>query len=122
MLALTVQTGYTVTNDQRTETISGQMKITGTGQYPAGGFALDSVILAIPECTGTIMRVIVQSDVASGYIWQRVPSTGKLEGLQVPPTGSLTTASPLQQLPSTVDNITLQNETLNFVATIKRNS
>lgn len=120
-LALTVS-GYTVTNDQRTETISGRMLITGTGNYPAGGLDLDSVIKAIPECTGTIMRVLVTSDVGSGYIWQRISATGKLMGLQVPPSTSLTTASPLQQLPSTVSNTTLQNEALNFVATIKRNS
>jgi len=122
MLALTVQTGYTVTNDQRTETISGRMLITGTGNYPVGGLPLDSVILAIPECTGSIMRVVCTSDVGSGYIWQRIPSTGKLMGLQVPPSGSLTTAAPLQQLPSTIDNNTLVNEAINFVATIKRNS
>ena len=122
MLALTVQVGYTVTNDQRTETISGQMKITGTGVYPVGGIPIDSVIRALPEATGSIMRIIVQSDVGSGYIWQRQPATGNLMGLQVPPSGSLTTAAPLQQLPSTLDNNTLVNEVLNFVATIKRNS
>ena len=121
-LALAVQTGYTVTNDQRTETISGRMLITGTGNYPAGGLALDTVILAIPECTGTIMRVLVTSDVGSGYIWQRIASTGKLMGLQVPPSGSLTTAAPLQQVPSSLTDVTLSNEALNFVATIKRNS
>jgi hypothetical protein len=121
-MSLAVQTGYTVTNDQRTETISGRMLITGTGNYPAGGFPLDSVILALPECTGTLMRVLVNSDVGSGYIWQRIAATGNLMGLQVPPSGSLTTAAPLQQLPSTVTNTTLQNEALNFVATIKRNS
>ena len=121
-LALVVQVGYTVTNDQRTETISGRMLITGSGSYPAGGLPLDSVISAIPEATGSIMRVLVTSDVGSGYIWQRIPATGKLMGLQVPPSGSLTTAAPLQQIPSSVDQVTLGNEILNFVATIKRNS
>jgi hypothetical protein len=121
-LALAVQVGYTVTNDQRTETISGRMLITGTGNYPVGGLDIDSVIKAIPECTGTILRVICTSDVGSGYIWQRIQSTGKLMGLQVPPSGSLTTAAPLQQLPSTTDQVTLQNEAINFIATIRRNS
>jgi len=121
-LSLAVQVGYVVTNDQRTETISGRMLITGSGNYPAGGLTLDSVIAAIPEATGSIMRVLVTSDVGSGYIWQRIPATGKLMGLQVPPSGSLTTAAPLQQIPSSVDQVTLGNEILNFVATIKRNS
>ena len=120
-LALTVGL-YTVTNDQRTETISGRMTITGSGNYPAGGYALDSVIKAIPECTGTIMRVTVMSDVQSGYVYSRNPTTGKLMQLQVPPSGSLTTAAPLQQVPSTLDQNTAASEVLNFVATILRNS
>lgn len=120
-LALTVGL-YTATNDQKTTTISGRMTITGSGNYPAGGFTLDSVIKAIPECQGAIMRVVVTSDVGSGYIYQRIPTTGKLMPLQVPPSGSLTTAAPLQQVPSTLDQNTFASEVLNFVATILRNS
>jgi hypothetical protein len=123
-LALAVQVGYVVTNDQRTTTIWGKMLITGTGNYPVGGFALDSVLLAIPEATGAIINVQADSNanIPSGYIWQRNPITGKLMGLQVPPSGSLTTAAPLQQIPSSVDQNTLTNEVIGFEATYKRNS
>jgi len=113
---------YMASNDQKTTTLSGRMTIVGTGNYPVGGIPLDSVILALPEATGVIARVLLTSDVGSGYIWQRQPLTGKAMGLQVPPTGSLTTAAPLQQLPSTIDNVTLQNEVINFVAVVKRNA
>ena len=120
-LALTVQTGYVATNDQKTVSILGQMKITGTGNYPVGGIPIDGAILGLPEATGAIIRIDCWSDAASGYMWTRIPSTGKLMGLQVPPSGSLTTAAPLQQLPSTVDNNTLVNELISFEATINRN-
>jgi hypothetical protein len=42
--------------------------------------------------------------------------------LQVPPSGSLTTAAPLQQLPSSVTEVTLNNEAINFEATLLRNA
>lgn len=123
-LSLVVQAGYLVENSQKTIKISGRMLITGSGSYPVGGFVLDSVLLALPEATTNsgVRRCEVMSDVGSGYIWQRIPSTGKLMGLQVPPAGSLTTAAPLQQLPSSVDQVTLNNEVLNFEARFLRNS
>jgi hypothetical protein len=120
-LALTVG-AYTATNDQKVTTISGSMTITGTGNYPVGGFAVDSVIKALLEATGTIMAVYVQTDVGSGYIYNRQPATGKLMVLQVPPSGSLTTAAPLQQVPSTLDQNTFASERLNFVARVFRNA
>ncbi len=123
-LSLVVQPGYVVDNTQKKIIISGKMLITGVGVYPPGGIALDSVLLALPEATTNsgVRRCILTSDVGSGYIWQRIPSTGKAMGLQVPPAGSLTTAAPLQQLPATVDNLTLQNETINFEVEILRNA
>jgi hypothetical protein len=92
--------------------------------YPVGGLPLDSVLLALPESTTNsgVRRCILTSDVGSGYIWQRIPATGKMMGLQVPPTGSLTTAAPLQQLPSTVSDLTLQNEAINFQVEMLRNA
>jgi hypothetical protein len=123
-LAITVQAGYVVDNTQKKVIISGRLLITGTGNYPVGGLPLDSVLLALPESTTNsgVRRCILTSDVGSGYIWQRIPATGKMMGLQVPPTGSLTTAAPLQQLPSTVSDLTLQNEAINFQVEMLRNA
>ena len=123
-LALTVQAGYIVDNTGHRRIITGQMRITGTGSYPAGGLPIDSVMLALPESitNSGLRRIVVNSDVGSGYVWQRIASTGKLMGLQVPPSGSLTTAAPLQQLPSTIDQVTLGNELLNFQAEFLRNA
>jgi hypothetical protein len=123
-LALTVQAGYIVDNTQKFITITGTILITGTGNYPAGGFTLDSVLLALPEATTNsgVKRCIVTSNVGSGYIWQRITSNGKLMGLQVPPSGSLTTAAPLQQIPSSVTDVTFGNESLGFEAKFLRNA
>jgi len=119
-LALSVGVGYVATNDQKTVRIIGTMTITGTGNYPVGGLPVDAVMLALPESTGSVIRVDASS--ALGYIWTRVPSTGKLMALQVPATASLTTAAPATQIPSTVDNNTLVNELISFETTIKRNA
>jgi hypothetical protein len=123
-LVLTVAAGYLVDNTQKAIKISGRMTITGSGSYPAGGLALDSVILALPEATTNsgVRRCVMTSDVGSGYIWTRITSTGKAMALQVPPSGSLTTAAPLQQLPSSVTEVTLNNEAINFEATLLRNA
>lgn len=123
-LSLQVQPGYVVDDTKSLRVISGTLRIIGTGNYPANGLALDSVMLAIPEAVTNsgVLRCIVTSRVGSGYIWLRIAATGKLMGLQVPPSGSLTTAAPLQQLPSTVSDVTLQNESLDFELSVKRNA
>ena len=123
-LTLTVSADYLVDNTQKCTIISGRLLITGTGNYPAGGFTLDSVLLALPEATTNsgIKRCILTSDVGSGYIWQRIVATGKMMGLQVPPSGSLTTAAPLQQIPSSVTDVTFGNEAINFEFKILRNA
>lgn len=74
-----------------------------TDTYPAGGFELKSVLNAALIANGTLDYVAAWSTSGSGYVYQYIPSTGKLMVLQVPPTGSLTTAAPLQQL-SSADN------------------
>ena len=123
-LALTVQTGYLVDNTQKKQIVSGALKVTGSGNYPVGGIALDSVIKAIPEVTtnSPIRRIILTSDTGTGYIYQRIPSTGNMMILQVPPNGSLTTAAPLQQIPSSTNMQGVQNDTINFEAEILRNA
>lgn len=72
-----------------------------TDIYPVGGFLFDSVFKQMEQVKSTSGKprwVQVQS--TAGYIYQYIPATGKLMVLQVPPSGSLTTAAPLQEYPS----------------------
>ena len=70
--------------------------------YEAGGVPLDAVLLALPEAqtNSGVLYCRMWDNSGQGYIFQRIPSTKTMMILQVPPSGSLTTAAPLQQLPS----------------------
>src|SRR5215475_7232401 len=68
-----------------------------TDTYPATGLPLDTVLAAALGPTGPLEYVLTWSEGGSGYVYQRVASTGRMMVLQVPPSGSLTTAAPLQQ-------------------------
>jgi len=123
--SLSVASGFSQTNDQRTETFYGQLTPSSpTDIYPAGGFPFDSILLqALQPSTQTPLRVLVWSVAGSGYIYQRVSANGKLMVLQVPPKGSLTTAAPLQQLPSSSDSLSgVYNDVIQFEATYARNA
>jgi hypothetical protein len=104
LATLTVNPGYIVDNTQKLIQIHGSLFVNGT-VYEVGGIPLDSVLLALPEVTTNsgVKYCILTDDTGSGYIFQRIPSTGNMMILQVPPSGSLTTASPLQQLPSSTN-------------------
>lgn len=121
--ALVVQPGYIVDNTQRKVIVSGRLKVTGT-VYEAGGIALDSVLLAIPEVTTNsgVRRCILTSDTGTGYIYQRIAATGTMMILQVPPSGSLTTAAPLDELPSSTTLTGINNDAINFEAEFLRNA
>jgi hypothetical protein len=118
------------TNDQRIQKFYGQLKISAFADtYPVGGLVLDSVLAAalMPTTNQPPIRVMVYScsgpAQGDGYIYQRICATGKLMILQVPPSGSLTTAAPLQEVPS--NNTSLSgpfNDTINFVAEYVRNA
>lgn len=99
---LSVKPGFVQSNDQRTQTFWGTLLVSApTDIYPAGGFTLDSVLLAALLPTSNTGLIGFQcSGAGQGYIYQRIPSTGKLMVLQVPFNGSLTTAAPLIQYPS----------------------
>lgn len=99
---LSVKPGFTQSNDQRTQTFWGTLLVSApTDIYPVGGFVLDSVLAAacLPTSNTGLIGFQAQGS-GSGYIYQRIPSTGRLMVLQIPPNGSLTTAAPLQQYPS----------------------
>lgn len=123
LATLAVSSGYLVDNTQRKVIISGSIVVSGT-TYPAGGIALDSVILALPEATTNsgVRRCILTSRTGTGYIYQRIASTGKMMILQVPPNGSLTTAAPLQELPSSLNMQGVNNDTIDFEAELLRNA
>jgi hypothetical protein len=120
---LTVAAGYLVDNTQRKVIISGRLNVSGT-TYPVGGIPLDSVLLALPEATTNsgVRRCILTSDNGTGYIYQRISATGNLMILQIPPNGSLTTAAPLQQVPSNINLQGVNNDGINFSAEFLRNA
>lgn len=120
---LSVKAGFTQSNDQRTQSFWGTLTVSApTDIYPAGGFALDSVLQAalLPTTNSAPLTVQVNGS-GSGYIYQRIPSTGKLMVLQVPPNGSLTTAAPLQQYPSSAVS-GIWADTISFEAVYLRNA
>lgn len=120
---LSVVAGYKLDNTQKRIHLYCQVLVAGT-VYPVGGIPLDSVLLALPEITtnSPVQRTEIQSDAGSGYIYQRIPSTGNMMILQVPPNGSLTTAAPLQQIPSSLNMQGIINDIISVHATFLRNA
>ena len=114
------------TNDQTVQRFYGKLTISArTDDYPVGGMALDSVLQAalLPRSNQAPIRVMVWSSAGSGYVYQRIKSTGNLMVLQVPPNGSLTTAAPLQQLPSGGNSLSgVFADTIEFMAEYQRNT
>lgn len=122
-MAVVIQAGYNVDNTQKKVIVQGQLKITDA-TYPVGGPALDSVLLALPEVTTNsgVRRCLCTSLTGTGYIYQRIAATGKLMILQVPVNGSLTTAAPLNQIPSSTNMNGINNDLIDFEAEFLRNS
>lgn len=123
LATLTVKAGFIQSNDQRTQSFWGTLAISApTDIYPAGGFVLDSVLQAalLPTTNSPPLSVQV-SGAGSGYIYQRIPSTGRLMVLQVPFNGSLTTAAPLIQYPSSAVS-GIWADIINFEAVYLRNA
>ena len=122
LASLAVSPGYLATNDQKTTKIIGTLVVSGT-VYEVGGIPLDAVLLALPEATTNsgILYCRMCDNSGQGYIFQRIPSTGTMMILQVPPSGSLTTAAPLQQLPSST-NLGNLFQNIGFEAVVKRNA
>jgi hypothetical protein len=120
---ITVSAGYTVDETQKLITLYGTL-VVGAGNYAAGGLTLDSVLLALPEGAKTNTGVLscqIASRSGSGYVYQRL-SNGKMMILQVPPNGSLTTAAPLQEIPTSTNLQGVQNDSIAFIASWKRNA
>lgn len=110
-------------NTQKRITMYCKLVVAGT-VYPAGGIPLDSVLLSDPGVTTNsgVKWTDIRSGIGSGYIYQRIPSTGNMMILQVPPNGSLTTAAPLQQIPSSTNLQGIINDTIECRSTFLRNA
>lgn len=110
-------------NDQKFEKYTGTLTV-GAGTYVPGGLALDSVLLAalLPKANSKPLYVILFSEAGSGYIYQRIASTGAMMVLQVPLSGSLTTAAPLAELLAGSTLSQVQNDTIRFLAAYERNA
>jgi hypothetical protein len=111
---------YIVDNTQKYLTATGSMSLSG-GRYLWGGTPLDSVLLALPGVTTNsgVRWCSLMSKTGSGYIYQRIPSTGMMMILQVPPNGSLATAAPFTQYPI---GQSVSADTILFEAQFKRNT
>ena len=115
---------YEWDNTQKRIHLYGTLVISpANGTYPVGGIPLDAVLLAIPEVTTSkgVKFFQAQSYIGSGYIYQRIDATGTLMILQVPPNGSLTTAAPLQQIPSNLNMQGVCNDNIVFSCSFLRN-
>jgi hypothetical protein len=108
--------------DQKFEKYIGTLTV-GAGTYSPGGLALDSVLLAalLPKTNSAPIACLLWSTKGSGYIYQRIRSTGNMMILQVPLTGSLTTAAPLVEVLAGSTLSQVQNDEIQFEATYERN-
>jgi hypothetical protein len=117
--------GVEYDNTQKRIMITGRVNVTpASGSYPVGGIQFDSVLLADPGVTtgSGVKRATFESVAGTGYIYQRIAATGTMMILQSPPSGSLTTAAPLQQIPSNTDMHGVVNDNIQFKAEVLRNS
>jgi hypothetical protein len=121
--AITI-TNTQIDNTQKRQHVYGQINVPTGVVYPVGGFAFDSVLLAVPGVTSNsgVKFTQIQSAAGSGYIYQRIPSTGKMMILQVPLAGSLTTAAPLAEIPASTNLLGISTDVIEFHATLFRNA
>lgn len=122
---LSVAAGYALDNTQKRIHLYCRLQLSApTDTYPVGGITLDSVLLALPEITTNqgVKFTQIQSESGTGYVYQRIASTGKMMILQVPVNGSLTTAAPLNQIPSSTNMQGVFNDNIACHATFIRNA
>lgn len=110
-------------NNQKWEEYLGTLTV-GAGTYVPGGLALDSVLLAglSPKTNSAPLACLLWSTKGSGYIYQRIRATGNMMILQVPLTGSLTTAAPLVEVLAGSTLSQVQNDEIQFQAMYDRNN
>jgi hypothetical protein len=114
--------GATPDNTQKHQILTGSLTLSATGDYAPGGLALDSVMAPFAETNSPAGFTNIMSTAGSGYIYQRIASTGKMMILQVPLSGSLTTAAPLSELLAGNDLSQVRNDRITVQMWFKRNS
>jgi hypothetical protein len=105
---ITVNAAVVQDNTQRIQRFLGTLTIGPAGAtYPAGGIPIQAVLAAalLPTSTLGPITLGLLSTLGTGYIYSYIPSTGKVQILEVPPSASLTTAGPLQQLGSGANSL-----------------
>ena len=123
---ITVNAAVLQDNTQRLQRFIGTLTIGAAGAtYPAGGIPIQAVLAAAlaPASTSGPVALSLLSTLASGYIYTYIPSTGKVQILQVPPSASLTTAAPLQQLGSGAGSLSqVANDVIAFDVSYEKNT
>jgi hypothetical protein len=125
LATLSVVSGYQLDNTQKRIHLYCQLQLSSpSATYPVGGIPLDSVLLALPEITTNsgVKWTDIRSDTGTGYVYVRIPSTGTMMILQLPPNGSLTTGGTLQQIPSNLNMQGIYNDVIACHATFIRNA
>lgn|ERR1700720_623546 len=116
---VTIQPGFVQDNLQRSQMFTGQLTIgPANATYPAGGIPIYQALLAalFPTTNDPVPHYVeLHSTRGTGYIYTYIKSTGCMMILQVPPSGSLTTAAPLQELPSSANSLS-EIATLDVIA------
>jgi hypothetical protein len=105
---ITVNAAVLQDNTQRIQRFIGTLTIgTASATYPAGGIPIQAVLAAAlsPASSSGPVTLALISTLGSGYIYTYIPSTGKVQILQTPASGSLTTAAPLSQLGSGANSL-----------------
>lgn len=110
-------------NTQKKEIWNGTILV-GAGTYNPGGLDFINAFraAALPKSNVSPIRVVFTSGKGSGYIYQYIESTGKMMVLQVPLTGSLTTAAPLVELLAGSTLSAVQADAIDFQVEFLRNS
>lgn len=110
-------------NTQTYQWFDGLLSLSAFGDtYPVGGIPIIAALRAACMPTGPLKSLMVWSAAGSGYIYDFIDATGTIMVLQVPPTGSLTSAAPLQQLGSNANSLSgVFEDTIRFRAQYVRN-
>lgn len=119
--------GYVQDNLQRSVLYTGELTIGPFGAlYPEGGIPLYQALLAalMPTTNDQVPHSAeFWSTKGTGYIFTYIKATGCLMVLQVPPSGSLTTAGPLQQLSDATNSLSeVSQDVIGFRITWRRNA
>jgi hypothetical protein len=127
-VSVVVKPGFVQDNVQHSVEYTGELTI-GAGAsdvYPAGGIPILAALIAalFPTTNDTKPHYVeLHSTLGTGYIYTYIKSTGCMMVLEVPPSASLTTAGPLQQLTSGANSLSeVSADVIAFLIKWRRNA